>query len=419
MAKAAQLQQAGQYQLAYELLLKNEFDGAGNIDFDYLLGVSAIDSGHADQAIFVLLRVLNQQPKHAGARLELARAYYANGDLSDSKEQFENILQLDPPPAARQISEQYLLAIKRQQAASVSKLVSYIDIKTGYSSNANGATANQQPFRGLAGVPATVQDLTLDDNSVEQGSTLLAVATGFNYSDQFEPRWYAKTGGQVYGQVNHSAHFVDTHGVSAYANVEKRVADSFVGGGMDVAKNYLDHQFSISVIGLNFIAGNKLTDRWSGLVQLRVAGSNYNNDTQAAKDSKDITMAFNASRAAIGPKQLQFTAGVIGQRISAQADVNSKDVKGISAGLSILPWQATLLTVSAAYINADYDAPVLGTEDRKDRTMSIGASITRPSPRKPHLRWSLRVDANKTESSLDLFDTDTLKLTAGVRYEFQ
>jgi tetratricopeptide (TPR) repeat protein len=418
LIRASQLHASGQKQAAYELLLLNEFEGAGNVDFDYLLGVTAIDSGHPDQAIFVLLRVLNQKSKHSGARLELGRAYYANGDMLDAQAQFEQIMQQNPPDAARSLSRQYLAAIERQLAASTSKLVRYIDLKTGFTTNANGATANQQPFRGLAGVPAGVQDLALDSNSLEQSSSLLAVSGGLNYSEQFEPRWFAKAGGQVNGQVNPSAHFVDTHGVSAYASVEKRVVESYIGFGVDLAKNYVDHQFSASAIGLNVIAGNKISGLWSGLVQLRAAGSNYN-DTQSAKDSRDYTMAFTASRAPVGPKQLQFSAGLIGQRISAESDVNSKDVTGLSTGIVMVPWPLTSLSVSAAYVQANFDAPVLGTAERSDKTIILGVGVARPSNVHPNLRWSMRLDANETRSSLDLFDADALKLTVGARYDFQ
>jgi tetrahydromethanopterin S-methyltransferase subunit F len=417
--RANQLQNSGQHQAAYELMLANEFDGAGDIDFDYLLGVAAIDSGHPDQAIFVLLRVLNQKPKHSGARLELGRAYYANGDLLDAKAQFEVILQQNPPATAKALSEQYLTAIKTQLAANLSSLVQFIDFKAGYTTNANGATGNQQPFRGLAGVPAAVQELSLDANSVEKSSMVLSLNTGLSYSEQFIPRWYAKAGAQVNLQVNPSAHFVDTHAVGGYASVEKRVAESYKGVGVDLAKNYVDQEFSNNVIGLNLIAGDKLTKLWSGIAQLRFAESNFNNETQSAKDSIDYTMALSVSRAPVGAKQVQYTAGLIGQRISADAAVNSKDVKGLSAGFVMLPLPATLLSISAAYIDADFDAPVLGTAERNDKTMILGVGAIRPSKVDPNLKWSLRVDVNETRSTLDLFDADALKLTLGARYDFQ
>jgi hypothetical protein len=351
--------------------------------------------------------------------MELGRAYYANGDFLDAQAQFEKILQQNPPPAAKALSEQYLTAIKTQLAANLSSLVPFIDLKTGYTTNANGATGNQQPFRGLAGVPAAVQDLSLDANSVEKSSMLLSLNTGLSYSEQFMPRWYVKAGAQVSFQANPSAHFVDTHGIGGYSSVEKRVGESYKGMGVDLAKNYVDHEFSNSVIGLNAIAGDKLTKLWSGVAQLRVAGSNFNNDTQSAKDSIDFTMAISASRAPVGTKQIQYTVGLIGQRISAAAAVNSKDVTGVSAGVVMLPVQATLLSISAAYINANFDAPVLGTAERNDKTMILGVGAIRPSKLDPNLKWSLRVDVNETRSTLNLFDADALKLTLGARYDFQ
>jgi len=58
---------------------------------NYLLGVSALDSGRTDEAVIAFERVLAVMPNHAGAQMDLARAYYATGsfDLAEAPPNLE------------------------------------------------------------------------------------------------------------------------------------------------------------------------------------------------------------------------------------------------------------------------------------------------------------------------------------------
>ena len=63
---------------AYKLLLPYESERAGNPEFDYLLGIAALDAGDPERAIFALERVLAVQPDNLQARAEIARASKAS-----------------------------------------------------------------------------------------------------------------------------------------------------------------------------------------------------------------------------------------------------------------------------------------------------------------------------------------------------
>src|SRR4051812_6031670 len=56
------------HQAAYKLLLPQEGTRAGDPEFDYLLGISALDSGDLERAVFALERVLAVQPNNHVAR---------------------------------------------------------------------------------------------------------------------------------------------------------------------------------------------------------------------------------------------------------------------------------------------------------------------------------------------------------------
>src|SRR5476649_1519848 len=61
---------------AYALLKALEYDRAGEVRFDYLIGMAALDSGLPDKATIAFERSLAVNPDFAGARVGMARAYY-------------------------------------------------------------------------------------------------------------------------------------------------------------------------------------------------------------------------------------------------------------------------------------------------------------------------------------------------------
>ncbi|MGQ0529056.1 MAG: tetratricopeptide repeat protein [Panacagrimonas sp.] len=99
---------------AHTLLAPLETQRSDEVDFSYLLGLAALGSGKTSEAIFALQRAVAGEPGFAGARLELARAYYEAGDNEDARREFERVAAQNPPPPARRLIEQYLEAIDRR-----------------------------------------------------------------------------------------------------------------------------------------------------------------------------------------------------------------------------------------------------------------------------------------------------------------
>src|SRR5689334_556053 len=133
---------------AYDLLASHELDLAGAPTFDYLLGIAALDSGRASDAAFALQRAVASQPDFAGARLELARAQFEQGELAPSQAQFQYLLTQSPPPATRAVIEKYLDAIGERTQSVRSRWSALAQFGAGYDSNANGSTS-EQTFLGF------------------------------------------------------------------------------------------------------------------------------------------------------------------------------------------------------------------------------------------------------------------------------
>jgi outer membrane protein len=144
LEKADALMKQGKAAEAYSLLEPFEFEQSGNIKFDYLLGIAALDSGKPDKATIAFERVLAVDPNFAGARIDMGRAYFQLGDITRAKTEFETVLTQNPPPAAKATINNYLAAIEKQENARKTKATGYVEAFVGHDSNVNFATSQAE-----------------------------------------------------------------------------------------------------------------------------------------------------------------------------------------------------------------------------------------------------------------------------------
>ena len=139
--QAAALQRSGDAEAAYRLLAPRVEERAGDAQFDFLLGISAIDSGRPGEAIIALQRVLAVQPDNAPARAELARAYAMAGDIDTARAQFDTVVD-DPslPDPVRQRFTGLVRQYDREISGGGSGLSGFFDVSAGHDSNINSAT---------------------------------------------------------------------------------------------------------------------------------------------------------------------------------------------------------------------------------------------------------------------------------------
>lgn len=138
---AAQQSSAADAEAAYQALAPQEAARAGDPQFDYQLGIAALDAGRYGEAIIALQRVLAVQPANAQARAELARAYAMAGDIDTARDQFATVVD-DPslPDPVRQRFTGFVRQFDRQIAGGGSDVSGYLDARAGHDSNINAAT---------------------------------------------------------------------------------------------------------------------------------------------------------------------------------------------------------------------------------------------------------------------------------------
>ena len=144
VSQALALTKAGHGAEAYALLVPELAKRASDVDFNYVYGLAALDSGHVADAILAFQRVLAIQPGNAEARAEIARAYALSGDVDTARAQFDTVLQ-DPslPDPVRQRFTQLVQNYSKTISGSNSNLTGYVDASTGYDTNTNTATSLQ------------------------------------------------------------------------------------------------------------------------------------------------------------------------------------------------------------------------------------------------------------------------------------
>lgn len=136
---------------AYETLKPAELVYAGDAQYNYLLGMAAIDSGHPEDASWAFERVVAVMPHHAGARMDMARAFFQLKDYPRAEKEFQLLQAMNPPESAQKAIAFYLAEIDRLSDRHPKWILSGSAFTTvGYSSNATGAPSESNYIAAFA-----------------------------------------------------------------------------------------------------------------------------------------------------------------------------------------------------------------------------------------------------------------------------
>jgi hypothetical protein len=225
--------QAGKPEEAYALLQPRERDHAGETRFDYLLGVAALDSGKPDMATLAFERVLMSDPNFAGARLEMARAYYQLGDLLRAKVEFERVAQQNPSPAVNATVQKYLHAIEDRDPQKQTHYAGYVAGTVGHDTNVNNSTSQQLVtvnIPAVGPVPAV-----LNPSSLKTADNYAGLGAGGEVDHSLNPNWGLYAGADLFQRDYHAQKDFNSLTVQGRAGViygadAERVRLGMIGG---------------------------------------------------------------------------------------------------------------------------------------------------------------------------------------------
>jgi tetratricopeptide (TPR) repeat protein len=174
--RAKQQLDSGRAQEAYDLLKPLQAQRAGDPDFDFILGASALALGKNTEAVFALERVLAVQPNNGPARTLIARAYFNLKETDTAKREFENVKkqQQTVPPEVSETIDRFLDAIARIEESKRTAIHGFVEFGFGYDTNVNSALSDGTvAIPALGGLP-----FTFSGSSAKQGDGFLTFGGG-------------------------------------------------------------------------------------------------------------------------------------------------------------------------------------------------------------------------------------------------
>lgn len=223
LQNAERLIKTGKAADAYALLAPQQANLAGDPDYDYLLGISALDSGRPNEAIFALERVLAVNPDNLQARAEIARAYFATGEKELARQEFEAVQSRHPPREVNVTIQKFLDAINQGQA-STTLLSGYLEAAVGSDSNVNSATGSSQ-----VAIPAFGGAIaTLNASGVETRDSFANISGGGNVRHALSSDWSLFGGASFDQRMNSTQHIFNTGAINGNVGLNlTRARDSY------------------------------------------------------------------------------------------------------------------------------------------------------------------------------------------------
>lgn len=398
--------QQQQYQEAYLLTDKIKLDYEGDPEFDYLYALSALESGHPDRAIFALERVIANQPKNQLARLELARAYYLNGEFSKSKTLFNLILDVSPPDNVKNNINLFLTKIDSFLNTSSYQTSAFTEFSLGWDNNINTASDETS---------VTIGNLVFKLNDNKKIAAAFAKLTaGGNYLKRVNKIDSFFIGGQVEKRDNFSEN-LDTEELSIrtgylYINNQTRISIplSYQKINLD-DKNYRD---LISISGEWSTFTNEMTYN-SYIIQYGTIS--YPN--QSSLDLQFINLGYTNNFIRDDKINLVNLSAFVGTEMPKVSgnEANMKDYLGLALNFSNannLGLYSGLTTYNFIY----HDKNPSFSKTRNDllATAQIGYrwGLTKTS------KLSSQIGYSKNNSNIDLYSYDRIIAEIKIRAEF-
>ena len=331
LQQATALIRGGKPADAYNLLEPKEAEYSGEIAFDYMLGMAALDSGKPDRATIAFERVLAGNPNFAGARLDLARAYFAMGSDDLAKKEFETVLNTQNPPGqVVAVIKKHLEAIEERQQAKIQQVTAYLETSVGHDDNITAATGDNTA--GVAGI---------------LGMARADLVSMFNYEPTGSSLHYSGMYTAVAGGVDFNRLVSEENGISVFA-------------GIDVKQRVYNKVSAMNNLNMDFRAGVSLANGDDSYRLTGTFGQYRQSGFTAGTNSFRDTAGFSAEwKRSFGDRdQMTWSVGYSEPRYLTTQSQNTRQVSLSGSWLHIFEGKMTPLIFANA--NRSIDKPANG-----------------------------------------------------------
>ena len=388
----------------------------GDLAFDYYFGVAAIESGHAGEGVLALERFLKRFPADDQARFDLARGYYALGDLLRAREAFESVSAHRPSPERQATIERFLDSIQAQGWRDAGASSLYVDVGGGVDSKC-GAGIGASPIE-----PALLDGLLAAPGGVKRGTSFLLAGAGARFAQPLTGAVSLQGGLRYEGryQSNGFDRQFDQDTLGGYGGVTLLSGQDLYRANVSYATLAVDasHTRNISALGGEW--QRQLDELNSFSLYAQTAALAYPADP--ASDS-DLTALGAGWRHAFVQSyqpvvQLQALYGREKSSASPPRDDLSRDLYALRAGVSTTPWPGWGVSGGLSYIASRFLGPdPLLAVTRGDDTIGLDAGLS--------YRWSrqltLRADYLHADnrSNLDAYQYGRDVLTLRMHFDIR
>ena len=426
MAEARALLRNGQPLAAYDALMKMEYEGSGDIEFDYLLGVAALEAGKPDKATLALERVLESNPNYAGARIDMGRAFMLLGDAVRAQEEFTAVLELNPPDVVRERVEGFMAEMAQRAAVAKTNWSGFFGITLGRDSNVNNAPGKAEQF-----IPGILDTVVLDPDSVETPSNYSALAGRIQVDHHLNDRFGVYAGLDLTLRRNFQAPQFDSAGGELRVGGTINLSNHELEFSLAVGKTYLDPQpgrsntFLEHPLYRNVVGGTaqwrfNINDRNQLQTTLQYNRLRYLDEATSVFDSDQTVLGLNWFRAFGANNQ---GVGFLGAYLGKESDIHGnpsgeKDFFGLRAGGQYGLTSKWAIFATMGLMSADFQRfQVIHRKTRDDKRydLSLGMSYTLWES------WSLRPQLSLTrqDSSIGLYEFNRKEISVALRRDWR
>lgn len=403
---------AGGFESVYQILSPLEEDYAGDPEFDYMLGISALDSGRPGNAVFALQRLIATKPEFPAARVELARAYFELGDDRAAKREFEAILASSPPEKVQLLATNYLAAIERRSVKYEEVTSRRVTVETGYDTNANsGTSAETIDVGGIT--------FELDANTQNNESGYVGLQGAVTYSNPIRPRLRWQSAANVSHRNYQSAQFVSSTRAQLSTGLLWSKEGQSVGATLGAYYGLIKSDFNHASVALDLNYGNILYDAWLFNSTLRLGSVQFEENVDS-QDVDQVLGALSLSKAHPYFRGGLFTFAVVGGRDYAREDdsSNGREIIGGRFAASARMTPSIQTNFGATLLGSHYDGLFL-QQIRNDVQFSTVFDLVVTHPSYPD--WSLRPYAQyvRTQSDIAVFDYSRVDVGLSVSKEIR
>lgn len=401
---------AGEAERAWQALEARVDDYAGDPEFDYLLGLAALDTARPGRAVLALERVLMVRPDFLQARAELARAYFSLREHENARREFETVSQRSIPDEARQVIGRYLDAIRRLERRDQPRFVAWAEVEAGYDSNANFGSASGQWVLadGTTVIPLGV--------SRPRESAAFGAAIGADWTVPIGGAWQWTIGARAATRRYPSAHTLDQD------QFDLNSGFAFRNGCHRIDMLVQAQHLELDGAGFRDAAG--AFAQWQCDLDTRTRIGAYAQHfgfafpREAVRDARRTGAGLTLARVLEGAARPVIVAGVSGGRERSRRGLGnlSYDYRGLRAAYSRALGTHWRGFASLSYEQRDFDAtePFFGVV-RADRQTSLRVGAEHPLSR----RWTVAPALTYTRSRSTVAPNDFRRTQASVLLRYR